>query len=43
MTNRPKCNKCNAAPADVVENDTEYSCARCWLDTNVKGKKHETK
>jgi len=27
---RPKCNHCKC-PADVVERDTFYSCAKCWL------------
>jgi len=38
MTNRPKCDKCKTAPADVVENDTDYSCAKCWMKHNAKGK-----
>ena len=27
---RPKCDYCKY-PADVVENNTFYSCAKCWL------------
>ena len=34
-TTRKPCDHCKTAPADVVENDTEYSCAGCWLDRHV--------
>lgn len=32
---RPKCMKCKEAPADVVEYDYDYKCAKCWNETNI--------
>lgn len=32
---RPKCMKCKTAPADVVEYNYDYKCAKCWNEVNI--------
>lgn len=33
MTSKKQCSYCNSK-ADVVEQDSFYSCAKCWLRSN---------